>query len=277
MIGGSCCGLKKLLIVLIAAPLLAVFLRTAEAGLATHVVISEIQVAGGNKDDEFIELYNPTSTAVDISGWSIQYRGGAASGYDKKNFETGDSIPAYGFFLIVNSTSYDGGVTADLTYSAGTIALSGVGGTVFLVNNKALLTNPNDASIIDKVAYGTGTLFPETAAASLPADNGSIERKPGAAQPDKGNGEDTDDNSADFDTRTTSEPQNTSSPTEQPPTSITLSSLTAHPIASQPTSFRWPWLAVAVGLVFGGVAVARRLLICTRSWLKGNRRKGGVV
>jgi hypothetical protein len=40
-------------------------------------------------------------------------------------------------------------------------------------------------------------------------------------------------------------------------TAITLSSLTARPIASQGSFFHWQW---AVGLVLGGVAVARRLL-----------------
>ena len=45
------------------------------------------------------------------------------------------------------------------------------------------------------------------------------------------------------------------------PTAVTLSSLTAHSPTSQATFFRWQWLALtgAVGLVFGGVAVARRL------------------
>lgn len=46
------------------------------------------------------------------------------------------------------------------------------------------------------------------------------------------------------------------------PTAITLSSFTARPIASQGSFFHWQWLAMAgaVGLVFGGVAAARRLL-----------------
>ena len=42
------------------------------------------------------------------------------------------------------------------------------------------------------------------------------------------------------------------------PTAVTLSSFTAHPIASQATFFRWQWLALAGAVVaFGGVAVAR--------------------
>jgi hypothetical protein len=45
--------------------------------------------------------------------------------------------------------------------------------------------------------------------------------------------------------------------TDESATAVTLSSLTAHPIASQGSFFHWQW---AVGLVLGGVAVARRSL-----------------
>jgi len=45
------------------------------------------------------------------------------------------------------------------------------------------------------------------------------------------------------------------------PTAITLSSFTAHPTTSQPTFFRWQWVALAGAVVaFSGVAVARRSL-----------------
>lgn len=200
--------------------------QSAEADTATHLVISEVQVAGGTVDDEFIELYNPTGLAISIEDWSIQFRRASTGTFVKKHFGSGDSVPAYGFFLIANNAYDEVGTPADMSHNSFTMANSG--GSVFLVNSQTLLTSCDAASIADKVAYGTGTyLCPESAAASAPAANGSIERKPGAAQSDKGNGEDTENNSADFDTRTISEPQNTSSSTEQPPTAITLSSFTA--------------------------------------------------
>ena len=48
----------------------------AAAGLADHAVINEVSIdslvgAGGTEDD-WIELYNPTAAAIDLSGWSLQ-------------------------------------------------------------------------------------------------------------------------------------------------------------------------------------------------------------
>ncbi len=256
-----------LLKVLITIVFLAAFVmatQLAKASTVTHLVISEIQTSGdGGAEDEFIEIYNPTDSAVSIETWSIQYKSATETKIYKKNFEAGDSVAAYGFFLIARRPA-DGynGPTADMQHAS--FAMAADNGHVFLVNDSDYLTDPNtDPNIVDKVGYGSTADSPETSPApSPPGPEGSIERKPGAAQPDKGNGEDTDDNSADFDTRTTSEPQNTSSPAEQPPTAITLSSLTAHPITSQPTFFSPQWLALAgaVGLVFGEVAVVRRSL-----------------
>ena len=41
---------------------------------ASHVVISEIQIAGGNSNDEFVELYNPTNASVNLTGWRLNFR-----------------------------------------------------------------------------------------------------------------------------------------------------------------------------------------------------------
>ena len=50
--------------------------------MGSPLVISEIQTAGGGSSvtsDEFIELFNRRSESVDLSSWSIQYKGGAAA------------------------------------------------------------------------------------------------------------------------------------------------------------------------------------------------------
>ncbi|OGM59923.1 hypothetical protein A3A75_02580 [Candidatus Woesebacteria bacterium RIFCSPLOWO2_01_FULL_39_10] len=181
---------------------------------AAHIVISEIQVGGGVANDEFVELYNPTDSAVDLSGWSIQ-RETTGGGFARKNFESGDSIASHGFFLVAHTDYDDASVPANMTH--GSFILSSTGTTVFLVNDQVDLVTGDETTIVDKVAIGDSTLDPETSPfPDVPPVNQSIERKPGESNPTGGNGEDSDNNANDFSTRTASEPQNTSSATETP-------------------------------------------------------------
>ncbi|MCK4554462.1 lamin tail domain-containing protein, partial [Candidatus Parcubacteria bacterium] len=193
------------------------------------IVISEIQTAGANSDDEFIELYNRTPDAIDISSWSIQYRNTESNTINKVDLgET--NIPGNGFYLITHATDYDGGVAGDTTYSA-SMALDTASGTLFLINNQITLTTSNidtSTSTVDKVAWGTGTnIHPEGTSAPAPPANGSLERKAypsstpstmvGGVDSTRGNSSDTYNNSADFIVRSASDgsdPQNTSSAAE---------------------------------------------------------------
>ena len=53
------------------------YVQPVDAQTANHVVISEVYGGGGNSGstykNDFVELYNPTSSTVDMSGWSVQY------------------------------------------------------------------------------------------------------------------------------------------------------------------------------------------------------------
>ncbi|MBC8486038.1 MAG: PQQ-binding-like beta-propeller repeat protein, partial [Bacteroidetes bacterium] len=191
---------------------------------ADNLVISEIQIKGNLASDEFIELYNPTDQNIDLSNWSIQYRGSESASFNKKNFVNGNIIPANGYFLIVNN-SYDGHMVADISHNS--FQMSATGGSIFLVNNQIELTDVNDNSVIDKLSYGSGTyLFSETEEFTLaPGENQSLERKNQnistaeslAVNGDEhwqGNNWDSNNNNQDFVLQINPNPQNSLSLTE---------------------------------------------------------------
>lgn len=197
---------------------------TTLSAAANHLVISEIQTTGQTANDEWIEIYNPTNQPVDISGYSLQYRGSEAQNYYRKNFPSGATIQAKKFYLATNS-GYSGAIATDMIYSG--FSLSGVGGTIFLVDNQlALDASSTFEHVVDRVAYGAGSyLYPETLE-FLPAPGTfqSIERKACsdstaaslASGLDKysANAFDSNNNSLDFALQNHPGPQNSASPSE---------------------------------------------------------------
>src|SRR3990167_923731 len=210
-----------LLFILLLAPLVfSSSRRSSVLGvLADHVVISEIQIAGDETtpdDDEFVELYNPTDTAVVMESWKLTRKN--SSGTEENLVaEIDGTIPAQGYFLIGHGTGYNGAVSLDVPYSAPSNALT---------NNYSVLLYDNADVVVDKVGLGSSA-DPETTAVENPSDNGSVERKAqsdstsadmeGGAHALLGNGEDTDNNANDFVQRTASDPQNSASAIEEPP------------------------------------------------------------
>ena len=190
--------------------------------VANHVVISEFATRGPSAaTDEFIELYNPTESPINIGGWKLQYKSATGSIWNDRAVLPSISIPAHGFFLIAN-TSYIGSVTPD--YSSG-LWTSGTG----------MADNGNEriidtASIeVDKVGWGV-TNDPEGGVAApnhgLSANGNSVERKAlasstadslgaGGAHELLGNGQDTNNNGADYVAQTHGrKPQNLSTAPE---------------------------------------------------------------
>lgn len=177
---------------------------------ASHIVISEIQVGGSVADDEFVELYNPTASAIIVEGWRLSRK--TATGTETNlvtSFpdQTPDlSVPAFGFFLIA-PPEYDGPTPRDLAYTTT---------SRIAADNTVILYSDAGVTVVDKVGMGAAT-DREGAAAPNPPANGSLERKPASDfGGNKGNGIDTDRNLDDLVVRTTSEPQNRASPPEDP-------------------------------------------------------------
>ena len=70
---------------------------------ADYVVISEIQIDGESSSDDFIELYNPTSTEIDLANYRlVKVTSSGVSDTNISAFQSGDTIPAHGFFLWCN-------------------------------------------------------------------------------------------------------------------------------------------------------------------------------
>jgi phosphatidylserine/phosphatidylglycerophosphate/cardiolipin synthase-like enzyme/predicted extracellular nuclease len=193
------------------------------AQAATHVVISEFATRGlSSATDEFVELYNPTSSAIDISGWKLQYKSASGTIWnDRAILPANSSIPAHGFFLIANQTSYTGPPAADYTSGSWT---SGTG----MADSGHERIIDASAVQVDLVGWGSA-IAPEGSPApnhGTSANGNSVERKAlasstadslasGGAHALLGNGQDTDNNASDYVVQTHGRnPQNSASPIE---------------------------------------------------------------
>jgi len=222
--------MKKLLILFFFICL--TLIKPTQAATANHIVISEIQISGatGFSTDEFVELFNPLESAVDITGWQLIKRTVSGAAYPLiEQFESAQ-IPAHGYYLIAHPTGYKGSIIPDAHYS-----------TNNSISSDNSLELVNSQGIVDLVGWGKASHF-ENTVASTPGSSKSLERKALAGstaetmQADgsdifRGNGEDSGNNSSDFIIRDLPEPQNVSSELEF----VTAPAPTT-PVPSQPTT-----------------------------------------
>lgn len=169
------------------AALVSTCVVVPQAGAAVDgstAVISEVYGGGGNKGaaftHDFIELYNPTDSAIDLSGWSVEYF--SSSGNSGGKHDLSGSIPAGGYFLIEEGGGGEGDPlpTPD---GEGTLSMSGSKGSVKLYDASG--------AEVDLVGYGAASL-------SEGSPTSSLSNTTSAQRDDAGT--DTDDNAADFST-----------------------------------------------------------------------------
>ncbi len=75
----------------------------------TDAVINELYSRGTIEDPDWIEIYNNSSTEIDISGFRIYDSGGQSGAKPKKEFPAGTMIPANGFVVIVTDDETESG------------------------------------------------------------------------------------------------------------------------------------------------------------------------
>jgi hypothetical protein len=169
---------------------------------ASPVVISEVRSRGPNgADDEFIEIYNPTTANVTLGAtWTLTFQDSSCSASTTLYTFTGQVVPAHGHILIGGSGYMDATVTVDATYTglisdAGNVVLRRNGAAVdSLVYQYNAATLAADLACVGMSFEGAPALNPhdETSTSNTAT---SLDRKPGGVG---GNGTDTNDNTADF-------------------------------------------------------------------------------
>lgn len=168
-----------------------------------HLLLSELTTGGASASDEFVEIYNPSPTALPLEGLELVYVTATGATVTRKaSWAAGaPEVPSNHHVLIANAAGIYAGI-ADALYSTG---LAATGGSLALRIQGAM-------TAVDAVGWGSAVNpWMEGSAAPAPPVGASLERLPGAAA---GSTQDTDDNLADFALRAVADPQNsTAAPT----------------------------------------------------------------
>ncbi|MFZ2071216.1 MAG: lamin tail domain-containing protein [Halobacteriota archaeon] len=174
----------------------------SKPGIANHLVISEVYVNAVNETaSEWVELYNPTNSTVNINNWTIN----TASFQPDATLPTGVAILPYSFYLIGdagwnpdNSSWHTPDYSEDIT-------LKNEDGWVQL--------NDSTGAVIDTLGWGSATTNETLSFKSNPSQNQSLQRKISETLNENGYGPawDTNNNSADFFIQTLPNPRHSGS------------------------------------------------------------------
>jgi hypothetical protein len=138
----------------------------------------------GALTDEFVEIVNAGTEAADLSGYRLAYRSAAGTSDVSLGTLLDDTVLEPGAFLLFGGSGYAGAHPADRSFAT---SLASAGGGVGLRDPSGVLA--------DSVAWGTATnAFVEGAVAPAP----TIAPAPGKSAGRHPNGQDTNDNAADF-------------------------------------------------------------------------------
>lgn len=173
-----------------------IFSAFAQADISPDniIIVTQIQTAGSNADDEFIELYNPNMFPVDITDWKLTKMTASGTESNLVGKLPTSTIKAHGYYLIT-SHDYSGTTPFDQKYTYASYYIS---------DNYTVSLYDNNGNMIDRVGFGTATNY-EGAPATNPDKGSALQRIF-----DESGYQNTYDNSSDF-TTSTPNPHNSQS------------------------------------------------------------------
>ncbi len=156
---------RVLLCALLAA--LVLFPAAARAG-SSGLVVSQIYGGGGNTGasyrNDYVELFNAGTGAVELSGWTMQYA--TAAGTTWQTTPLAGTIAPGRYYLIQLASNSDVGAGLPAADATGTSNLGATSGKIALVRDAAALTCgasagscAADQRVEDLVGYGDATDF----------------------------------------------------------------------------------------------------------------------
>jgi len=176
------------------APVLAIsgalFTAAPAQAVSANVVISEVYGGGGNSGatltNDFVELYNRSDAAVDVSGWVVQYYSASnppeAIGTATNTATLTGSVAPHHTYL-VQMAAQGGGTTPLPTPDViGAAAMSGTNGRIDL-------RLADTTTVVDRVGYGSAGAFEGSPAPVLSNTTSATRNSPCV---------DTDNNATDF-------------------------------------------------------------------------------
>lgn len=118
-----------------------------QIGFAQTPVINELYSRGTAAELDWVEIYNPTASSIDITGYKIYDSGGQAGTKPKKLFPVGSVIPANGVLVIITDDTDPSG-----------FGLSSSGEKVWFENASGLLIDSVDLVAITDTATSYGRM-----------------------------------------------------------------------------------------------------------------------
>jgi hypothetical protein len=184
-----------------AVPFLAPVQAAPVMQVGTNIIISEFQTRGlGGVNDEFIELYNPTALAIDISGWTIRKSSGCGA--------VTDVLATIGASVSLNPGQHY--LAAGFLFSGTAIPDFRNPSNWAIDDNGGIAIFDSGGVLVDQVGMCNTTLFVD--GTSLSPLSGTTDQSYDRKSDVSGSCVDSNNNGSDFFLRVTSDPQSSSSP-----------------------------------------------------------------